>query len=120
MLMEVSRFYINHMFGDRSWVLSCLVTKGFTVFQHSPFWRRLRKGIKENNDVVDRSVDIIRPLQQEVEHKTVNKTSSHDTRRAKHGNASLLEGKLLLKDVMKQILMSVAFLHGHGIVHRYV
>jgi hypothetical protein len=75
---------------------------GFAVFQHSPFWRRLRKSIQERRDS-DVSLDIVRPV-----HRESSDRSSHP----------IPEGRLLLKDVMRQILTSVAFLHERGIVHR--
>ena len=112
--------YVNNIWYYRCWLIICLATAGFAVFQHSSFWRRLRKGIQENNDVVDRSLDILRPSKQAAEHRNDNQSSYQYTQQSKHREDFLPEGKLLLKDVMKQILMSVAFLHDHGIVHRYV
>jgi hypothetical protein len=88
---------------------------GFTVFQHSPFWRRLRKSIKESNDDADFALDIIRPLQKEGAENHTSKQNRDTSSSNRHGPP---EGRLLLRDVMKQILTSVAFLHERGIVHR--
>lgn len=93
---------------------------GFTVFQHSSFWRRLRKGIKEQKkeEDVDFALDIIQPkspLQQGSNNENSHHEKDDNPKQNKH---AIPEGRLLLKDVMKQIITSVAFLHERGIVHR--
>ena len=92
------------------------------MLQHSPFWRRLRKSIRERSDDADLALEIIRPLQKDAAAGDIfgarNHTSSHNRERNHNVNRLVPEGKLLLKDVMKQILTSVAFLHARGIIHR--
>eukprot|EP00956_Cyclotella_meneghiniana_P007646 scaffold10249_cov59-Cyclotella_meneghiniana.AAC.15 len=97
---------------------------GFTVLQHSPFWRRLRKSSRERSDDADFALEIIRPQKKDAAASAGdtfgprNHTSSHNREKNHNENRLIPEGKLLLKDVMKQILTSVAFLHARGIIHR--
>lgn len=101
---------------------------GFTVLQHSSFWRRLRKSISEHNDDADFALDVIRPkssLQHEsfddsiIECHKQNCTLNNKREASSERSQRLIpEGRLLLRDVMKQIITSVAFLHEREIVHR--
>ena len=121
------------------------------VFQHSAFWRRLRKGIagesKESGKGHDHdhehdmdmknealAVSIPRPLVPKMRQNNLhfdNKTETasvdgdnsggHDENEERQKTSqedSAHEGSLLLMEVLKQILTSVAFLHERGIVHR--
>eukprot|EP00804_Cyclotella_cryptica_P018285 CCRYP_017653-RB/>CCRYP_017653-RB protein AED:0.20 eAED:0.20 QI:294/0.9/0.81/1/0.8/0.63/11/1789/1311 len=101
---------------------------GFTVLQHSSFWRRLRKSVREHSDDADLALDIIRPkssLQHEsyednileCDHKNCTSSKKRETS-SKQRLLLFPEGRQLLRDVLKQIITSVAFLHERGIVHR--
>ena len=96
------------------------------MLQHSPFWRRLRNSIRKSKDDMDLALEIIHPSHEATDDEVLSRNRENHTSNTKshknfsHGKQHVPEGKLLLKDVMKQILMSAAFLHERGIVHRWV
>ena len=117
-------------------------TGGFVVFQHSAFWRRLRRGIGEGTrryhghahtlyqSGVDRdealSVDVVRPQPRAMKKSEEGITGEftdddgddvHQDEDQGQDN-EIIEGRMLLMEVLRHILTSVAFLHERGIVHR--
>ncbi len=107
---------------------------GFMVFQHSSFWRRLRRGIVRSSvhDIDDRARAVViaethphnlsrsKNGERSSDGKEANLSQQKNagTEEGRHRNNSELEGRVLLKEVLNQIITSVAFLHEHGIVHR--
>lgn len=89
------------------------------LFQHSAFWRRLRRGISgrrckgcEEDEALVAAKPITYPdRHQKPDHK---QKSQHETK----SKARYPEGRALLREVLRQLITAVAFLHERGIVHR--
>ena len=80
------------------------------MYQHSYLWTKLRQnaaaGIsKENNNT---SVSMIIGYEGEASTK----------RRKANANNITISGKVVIKEVLRQVLTAAAFLHEKGIVHR--
>jgi len=107
--VELWIVYENAGTSLRSFLYTPVDTGGYVVFQNSEFWRRLRRGIDECegcND--DESLTIFETQHQKSTNKHSDKSNkSKDTK-----------GGALLREVLKQLITSVAFLHERGIVHR--
>ena len=108
--MELWIVYENAGTSLRSFLYTPVDTGGYVVFQNSEFWRRLRRGINECEGCnEDESLAIFDTQHQ----KSTNKHS--DKSNKSKGNT---KGGALLREVLKQLITSVAFLHERGIVHR--
>ena len=108
----------------RSYIYSPIQSTGgdFIVYQHSSFWRRLRKGVvasREGHGGTSSALSIITESEWKL-HPSASKKHPRRTFVGENGrNATLVvEGRALIQDVLKQILTSAAFLHDHNIVHR--
>lgn len=109
---------------------------GFMVFQHSSFWRRLRRGIVRSsaNDSGGRaravaiantyphkssqSKDGERSSDEKGSKISQPQSAGTEEEDRRHPKQSEPEGRVLLKEVLRQIITSVSFLHERGIVHR--
>jgi len=108
--IELWIVYENAGTSLRSFLYTPVDTGGYVVFQNSEFWRRLRRGIDECEGCnEDESLTIFDTQHQ----KSTNKHS--DKSNKSKGNT---QGGALLREVLKQLITSVAFLHERGIVHR--
>lgn len=94
----------------------------FVVYQHSSFWRRLRRGaVAAGRDRLSSALSIISG-EQEKAPSTMNRQSPQQQymgrRSSPKNQTGVVEGKALIKEVLKQILTSAAYLHRRGIIHR--
>ena len=109
----------------RSYIYSPVTSTGgdFVVYQHSSFWRRLRRGVvasRGNIGGTSSALSIITESEWKPHHSTLHIKPKGDFARKNAGkNATIVvEGRALIRDVLEQILTSAAFLHSHGMVHR--
>ena len=101
----------------RSYLYSPMSTGDFVVYQHSYFWTRLRRAAKtsksklKDGDLEDeeKSISMLFGEGELDINDSFGTTAS--------GNATI-DGKVLMKEVLRQILTAAAYLHEHGIVHR--
>lgn len=98
----------------RSYLYSPVSTGDFVLYRHSYLWTKLRqnaaaRGKKDENT---KSVSVIFDTYRDDE-----STVMLDASNAKRSN-STIDGKKVMKEVLRQVLTSAAFLHDHGIVHR--
>ena len=109
----------------RSFLYTPVDTGGFVVFQHSSFWRRLRRGIaggggisaEEDENDEDVSVALFQPDQNQIPpHNTQDGARYENNTQNKFTKDS--EGGALLREVLRQLITAVAFLNERGIVHR--
>eukprot|EP00562_Extubocellulus_spinifer_P011187 CAMPEP_0178540978 /NCGR_PEP_ID=MMETSP0697-20121206/1304_1 /TAXON_ID=265572 /ORGANISM="Extubocellulus spinifer, Strain CCMP396" /LENGTH=1236 /DNA_ID=CAMNT_0020173329 /DNA_START=61 /DNA_END=3767 /DNA_ORIENTATION=+ len=97
-------------------------TGDFVVYQHSSFWRRLRKeAVAAGRDRLSSALSIISGEQDKAP-STMNRQPPQQQymgrRRSPKNQTVVVEGKALIKEVLKQILTSAAYLHRRGIIHR--
>lgn len=85
---------------------------GFMVFQHSAFWRRLRRGISGGRR---RNEDESLVSAASISH--ADHYQPPDQKRKGH-DEDAPEGRQLLKEVLRQLITAAAMLHERGIVHR--
>lgn len=113
----------------RSFLYTPVDTGGYLVFQHSAFWRKLRRGIAGGRHQDDESLVIFHP------------NRNRYSERASPAGRELLRGEIHsfiaiclfqciilipshmhyrsnTSEVLKQLISSVEFLHKRGIVHR--
>ncbi|KAL3762105.1 hypothetical protein ACHAW5_008845 [Stephanodiscus triporus] len=96
----------------RSFLYTAVDAGGYMLFQHSAFWRRLRRGIAGGRrESHDEAVALFHPNHNIRPHDHVHE----ETRNPERGST---EGRALLREVLKQLITAVAFLHERGIVHR--
>lgn len=75
----------------RSYMYEATVADGFVIFQHSAFWRRLRMGISDR-------------VSGSRSHKTMDDNSQSRDGTNGNGTSEEVEGRYLLKEVLKQIV----------------
>ena len=94
----------------------------FVVYQHSSFWRRLRRGVvasRGNIGDTSSALSIITESEWKPHQATLHNRARGDFAGNNGKNATIVvEGRALIRDVLEQILTSAAFLHSHDIVHR--
>lgn len=98
----------------RSYLYSPASTGEFILYQHSYLWTKLRQnaaahGKKDDNK---KSVSMVFDSYEDED-----STGMLNSGKAKRSN-STINGKNVMKEVLRQVLTSAAFLHDHGIVHR--
>eukprot|EP00571_Detonula_confervacea_P008450 CAMPEP_0172331272 /NCGR_PEP_ID=MMETSP1058-20130122/61842_1 /TAXON_ID=83371 /ORGANISM="Detonula confervacea, Strain CCMP 353" /LENGTH=1290 /DNA_ID=CAMNT_0013048535 /DNA_START=357 /DNA_END=4229 /DNA_ORIENTATION=+ len=88
---------------------------GFMVFQHSAFWRRLRRGIAGGKQCKgcddDEALAVVTPILYPDIQMPGHRQKSNSERDAPGGRE-------LLREVLEQLISATAFLHERGIVHR--
>eukprot|EP00957_Ditylum_brightwellii_P099739 7597844-Ditylum_brightwellii.AAC.1 len=116
----------------RSYLYTQVETGDFIVYEHSSFWRKLRRSVHDNRKAsTSSSVSIVDTSSPHVQHHPKsqagdvkhdgNKSKKHRRRQedsSKRRDAALTEGGELLKEVLRQVLTSAANLHDLGIIHR--
>lgn len=108
----------------RSYIYSPVTSTGgdFVVYQHSSFWRRLRRGViasRGGHSDSSSALSIVTESQWKPYHSTLHNEPRRNFVGKNGKNATVVvEGKALIRDVLEQILTSAAFLHSHGVVHR--
>jgi len=108
--VELWIVYENAGTSLRSFLYTPVDTGGYVVFQNSEFWRRLRRGFDECEGCdEDDSLTIF-----DTQHQKSNNIHSDKSNKSKGST----KGGALLREVLKQLITSVAFLHEKGIVHR--
>lgn len=95
----------------RSLLYSPIENSDFVLYQHSEFWTKLRMGEAIVNTQTSFSVAIRDVRQPRVENKKPQ--SENDNIQTEK-----IDGKQMLKKILKQIITSTAKLHERGIVHR--
>ena len=98
----------------RSYLYSPVSTGDFVVYQHSYLWTKLRQNAAANGkkDGNNKSVAMVFDSYEDDD-----STGMLNSGKAKRSN-STINGKNVMKEVLRQVLTSAAFLHDHGIVHR--
>ena len=95
----------------RSFLYTAVDAGGFMLFQHSAFWRRLRRGIAGGGrSERDEAVELFHPNH--------NQPPDHKHKETQNPERGSTGGRALLREVLKQLVTAVAFLHERGIVHR--
>jgi len=95
----------------RSFLYTAVDAGGFMLFQHSAFWRRLRRGIAGGGrSERDEAVVLFHPNH--------NQPPDHKHEETQNPERGSMGGRALLREVLKQFVTAVAFLHERGIVHR--
>ncbi|KAL3808967.1 hypothetical protein ACHAXA_005159 [Cyclostephanos tholiformis] len=95
----------------RSFLYTAVDAGGFMLYQHSAFWRRLRRGIAGDRFEADAVV----PYHPNHDNRPIDDHANHETRDHERGSKG---GRELLREILKQLITAVAFLHERGIVHR--
>jgi hypothetical protein len=93
----------------RSYLYSPVSAGDFLVYQHSVFWTKLRQSAaaQKRKPSVDYDMSISMILNNETQ-----------TRQKSRASNNTVSGRAVMKEILRQVLTSAAFLHRHGIVHR--
>jgi len=107
----------------RSYIYSPVSSTGgdFIVYQHSSFWRRLRRGVaaSRGGHGGSQALSIIMENEQKQYSSALHRNPRpFSTRNGGQNTTADVEGKTLIRDVLEQVLTAAAFLHSNGIVHR--
>ncbi|KAL7547053.1 hypothetical protein ACHAWF_010370 [Thalassiosira exigua] len=104
----------------RSFLYTPVEMAGFVVWEHSAFWRRLRRGIaggkRCNHCDESEALAVVTPMLDHGQQREHERTERHGD--GQNSRRDSPEGRVLLREVLKQLIASVAFLHERGIVHR--
>ncbi|CAB9510867.1 linked kinase-associated serine/threonine phosphatase 2C [Seminavis robusta] len=102
----------------RSYLYAPVSTGDFVVFQHSPAWTKLRqsaaKTSKRRKATAEKDMSISVIVDDDVDD---DDDESQRRPKGKAGN-NTVSGSEVMKEILRQVLTSAAFLHKHGIVHR--
>ena len=96
----------------RSYLYSPKSNGDFVVYQHSYLWTKLRQNAAAHGRKEDNSKSVAMIFDAYEGEEMIN-----DSDKAKRSN-STINGKTVMKEVLRQVLTAAAFLHEHGIVHR--
>ena len=116
----------------RSYIYTAVTSGDFVMYQHSPFWRRLRMSVASDKGSVRGSSEValaeksaIIPLPSASSDcwNTPNQghpkaTPSYGRNQGSTKNETFAEGKVLMREILKQVLTSASYLHSKGIIHR--
>ena len=86
--------------------------------QHSAFWRRLRRSVAGGRQCkgCDEDESLVLFQSDESQKPPREQDGQHESNR-QNNSAEAAEGRVLLREVLKQLITSVAFLNERGIVH---
>ena len=95
----------------RSYLYSPVSTGSFLVYQHSDFWTKLRQNAaaQASSNNSNTTVSMI------VGHYD---GEGNGRRRNANANNITISGRVVIKEILRQVLTAAAFLHEKGIVHR--
>ena len=94
----------------RSFLYTPILSNGYVIFQQSDFWRDLRFGVISKSNSQQKSGTSLVPLSSFDVHDRAQNSPPTGT--------SDPEGRLLMKQVLSQLLTATAKLHEQGITHR--
>ena len=99
----------------RSYLYSPVSTGDFVMYRHSYLWTKLRQNAADHGKIEDnnKSLSMIFDTYEDDD----DGTGMFNAANAKRSNITI-NGKNVMKEVLRQVLTSAAFLHDHGIVHR--
>lgn len=101
----------------RSYLYTPMVADGgFVVYQHSAFWRHLRMGNAMFSKSSSSSSSMVAYMMPPTSQNNEAKPRYH-SQNMKSNNTGA-EGKILMRETLRQLLKAAAYLHEHGIVHR--
>lgn len=113
--------FSNAGMSMRSYLYTPIDTGGFVVYQNSDFWRKLRLSVSSTTTTTtnNNKDDSYTSLSTTVVYNC-NNSQNNNKRSSNNFNNPVLEkhGRFIMKEVLRQLLTSAAFLHGLGIVHR--
>ena len=98
----------------RSFLYSQVDQGEFTVSQHSLFWTRLRQNAAaQTTTQKDKDSSSLSMIMSDEDDDIFNSSEGEA-----NNNSTIVNGKEIMKEVLRQILTSAAYLHDRGIVHR--
>uniref|UniRef100_A0A7S4KBH8 C2H2-type domain-containing protein n=1 Tax=Odontella aurita TaxID=265563 RepID=A0A7S4KBH8_9STRA len=112
----------------RSYLYTSVDSGDFYIYTHSPFWRKLRMSVAANSTAKNK--DAVALSTGARHHKPEKKTNEEQNEKssrpagpfkqnaARNNTTNIAEGRALMKEILKQVLTSSAYLHSKGIIHR--